>query len=74
VFFQQKMAGKGIFFEKKELSLSNLCSLVLPGLQGAVISKMISHMELKLCEAMFPSKFATVGVFQPKNGGKENFL
>jgi len=42
--------------------------------QGVVISKMMGHMELNLFEAMFPSRFQIVGVFQPKNGQKGNFL
>jgi len=67
------MAGKGIFFEKKELSLSILDSLFLPGLQSAVISKMMGRTELMLCEGMFPSRFPIVNVFQAKNGRKGNF-
>jgi len=73
VFFRQKMAGKGVFFEKKELSLSIFHSLLLPGLQVSVISKMMGSTELMLCEGMFPSRLSIVNVFQAKNGRKGNF-
>jgi len=46
-----------------EFSLPNHRSLISLDLKDAVISKMANRMEIKLLEAIFPSRLPTVGVF-----------
>jgi len=73
--FEPKNGRKWNFLMKnRELSLWCLHVLVLPGAQGAVMSKMMGRINLALFEAMFPNSFQTVGLFQRKNGRKGNFL
>jgi len=48
--------------------------LVSQGVRGDVMSKMMRWTDLMLLEAMFLNRFPTVGLFQPKNWRKWNFL
>jgi len=72
---QPKNGWKGnILWKNREFSLWSLLVLVSPGVQGAVMSKMMGRTYLMLLEAMYPNRFPTVGLFHPKHGWKGNFL
>jgi len=73
--FQPKNGRKGNFLWKnREFPLWSLRVPVSPGVQGAAISKILGRTDLMLLEAMYPNRFSTIGLFQPKNGQKRNFL
>ena len=60
--------------EKQGIFIVEFRVLLSAGLQGAVMSKMMGGIDGMLLEAMFPNRFPTVVLFQPKNGRKGNFL